>query len=195
MGTKKTSYDRITSPRGKAMYPFLSKPDTKFDSDGVYRLNLIVSGEEGESFVETLTHLHDNHYDRYCEKEGSGIKKGGIPVKPVVDDDGEETGDYEIRFKLKAVGKSNDKTWEQRPVVYDSKTTPIPSNVLSSMSIGNGSECKVGFEVVPYYTGMAGMGLSLRLRSVQIIDLVEYVPSNDFVEEEGFVMETESSDF
>ena len=195
MGNQKKSYERITSPKGKAMYPFLSKPDTKFDSDGVYRLNLIVSGDEGSDFVSDLMAQHEKHYDEYCEKEGSAVKKGSVPVKPVTDEDGMETGDWEIKFKLKAMGKSKDRSWEQRPIVYDSKATPITTDTLDGMNIGNGSECKVAFEVVPYYTGMAGMGLSLRLRAVQIIDLVEYAPSNDFAEEDGFVVETETSDF
>ena len=195
MGNQKKTYDRTTSPKGKAMYPYLSSPDTKFDSDGVYRLNLIVSGKEGESFIESLTEKHTYHYDQYCEKEGSGLKKANMPFKNVVDEDGMETGEYEVRFKMKAIGKSKDRTWEQRPIVYDSKATPISADALKGMNIGNGSECKVAFEVIPYYTGMAGMGISLRLRAVQIIDLVEYTPQDDFAEEDGFVVEAETTDF
>lgn len=195
MATKGKSYDRLTSPKGTAMYPYLDTPDTKFDSDGVYRLNLIVSGEEGIQFVDQLTEYHNNYYDEFCARDGKALKKANLPIKPVVDEDGNETGDHEIRFKMKAVGKSKDRTWQQRPVVYDAKATPITGDTLSGMNIGNGTECKVAFEVIPFHTGMAGMGISLRMRSVQILNLVEYKPQHDFVAEEGYTVESSTSDF
>lgn len=199
MATKKKSFARVVSPKGKAMYPFLSKPDTKFDSDGVYRLNLVVGGDSGEAFVDQLREYHDKYYDEFCEKEGNALNKANLPIKPHLDGDGQETGEYEVKFKLKAVGKSKDKTWEQRPVVYDASNNVINTSSLEGLNMGNGSECRVAFEIIPYNTGMAGMGISLRMKSVQIINLVEYRGGhNDFETEEGFTVEQgvgEASDF
>lgn len=198
MANQRKSYERLTTPKGKAMYPFLHKTDTKFDDPGIYRISLIVSGEEGADFATQLSSLHDKYYDEYCEKEGSGLKRGNDPYRIVKDEDGMDTEDYEFKFKLKSVVKGKGKTWEQRPVVYDSQMNVIDVETLTEMNMGNGSECRVSFEIFPYYTGMAGMGLSLRLKSVQIIDLVEYVQDKpDFdTEENGFVAKTtETADF
>ena len=67
---------------------------------------------------------------------------------------------------------------------------PITGDKLDKMRIGSGTSCRVGYEIVPYHTGMVGMGLSLRLKAVQIIDLVEYDLAGSgfaFEAEAGFV--------
>jgi hypothetical protein len=40
-------------------------------------------------------------------------------------------------------------------------------------NVWSGSEMKVSAELIPYFTAMAGAGVSLRLRAVQITKLVE----------------------
>jgi len=53
---------------------------------------------------------------------------------------------------------------------------------------------KVSAELIPYYTAMAGAGVSLRLRAVQITKLVEGGSGNakgyGFGEEDGYKLET-----
>ena len=45
-------------------------------------------------------------------------------------------------------------------------------------NVWSGSEMKVSAELIPYYTAMAGAGVSMRLRAVQITKLVEGGSSN-----------------
>ena len=57
--------------------------------------------------------------------------------------------------------------------MFDSTGKPmIDANVWS------GSEMKVSAELIPYYTAMAGAGVSMRLRAVQVTKLVEGGSSN-----------------
>jgi hypothetical protein len=78
-----------------------------------------------------------------------------------------ETGDVTIKLKLKAkVTTQKGVTFEQEPIVVDAKRQPITKEI----PLWNGSLVRVGFQIMPYYTSLAGAGLSLRLKSVQVIE-------------------------
>jgi hypothetical protein len=102
-------------------------------------------------------------------------------------DTGDDTGNVEFKFKLKAkVRKRDGTTYEQQPAVVDSKRVPLTKETL----IGNGSKVKIAFEPVSYVMpSTKKAGVSLRLKAVQVIDLVEYGNSatSVFDEEDGYV--------
>ena len=120
------------------------------------------------------------------ENPGKKIKEGDVPYS--VNDD---TGKVTVRFKLKAkVTPKQGDPFEQRPALFDAKGKPIGPDA----KIGGGSKVKVAYELVPYYTAIAGAGVSLRLKAVQVIDLVEFSggassEAYGFGEEEGYEAE------
>ena len=99
----------------------------------------------------------------------------------------DETGQICVKFNMKAlIRKKNGEEFEQKPGIVDAKKKPIKANV------GGGSVIKVAFEPVPYYNAAAGSGVSLRLKAVQVLDLVEYGGGDyGFDEEEGYTAENE----
>jgi hypothetical protein len=149
------------SPVGIAAYPWLSKPDIKFDPDGVYQVNLITD-KKGAKQLKDLA-------EPYKPQPG-----GFDPVKKefVKDDQGvsKETGKYTTTFKLNAVGKSGKTgdTWSQKPVIFDSNGNRVHGKV----NIGAGSTIQVSFEMNPYTQGKGGV--SFRMKGVRVYDLVEY---------------------
>jgi hypothetical protein len=171
--TTKKKFVRITTPAGTAIYPRLTTPDTKFDKDGVYSvdLELDTSNKEAAAFIATLKKAADEAYKSTCEsKGGKKLKRADLPIK-----DGE--GDMvRIKFKLKAKAGNEEKSWAQKPTLFDASGMAIqtPPNV------GSGSRIKVAFEVVPFFTAMVGAGVSLRMKAVQILDLKEYTPGDNF---------------
>jgi hypothetical protein len=48
---RKKKLKKLTSPVGTAIYPHLSKPDTKFNEDGEYRVNLRLSMDDAKPLV------------------------------------------------------------------------------------------------------------------------------------------------
>ena len=77
-----------------------------------------------------------------------------------------------LRRRLKIIAKDG-KVIPNRVALFDSAGKPmIDANVWS------GSEMKVSAELIPYYTAMAGAGVSMRLRACQIVKLVEGGSSN-----------------
>lgn len=184
---------RYTTPTGIAQYPWLNKPDTKFNPDGEFKVNLEVDSESAQALVTFLDEQFAQAVAQ-AKKENPGKKiKEGSPGYEV----NEETGKVTFKFKTKAkvTTKSGD-SFDQKVALFDAKGKPLSP----APNIGGGSKIKVAFEVMPYYTSMVGAGLSLRVKAAQIIELVEFTgggnaESYGFGEEEGYESKAQQNDF
>lgn len=181
---------KMTTPKGTAVWPWLTEPNRKFDQAGVYSVNLKMSSEDAEEFVKTITRVRDDFHEEETKTQKKKIKKADLPLVEVVDDQGNETGEVELKLKMNASYEHDGKTITQRPTLIDTKQNPITEDVR----VGSGTTMRCGVEVRPWYVPSQGVGVSLRLKVVQIIELVEFgggTSGFDFDDEEGF--ETVSS--
>lgn len=161
---------RVTSPAGIAVYPKIEKPDTKFDENGVYSIDLDLNEDDAKALAEKLTKVADSSYAAECKDKGKKqLKRADMPWKQT------EDGKTRFKFKLKAKGGSGDKQWEQKPALFDAKGNPV-----SDLNVGSGSIVKVAFDAVPYFTAMVGHGITLRLRAVQVLELKQYLGGDNF---------------
>lgn len=176
---------KITTPVGIAVFPRLNEPDTQFDKDGLYNVILRLPSDIAKETISKITGVFKENLKNIKEEKGKKVKEAPLPIKNVEDEDGSPTGEVDIKFKLRAIGQKDGQKWEQRPALFDSSGKPL------SETIGGGSTIKIGAEVVPYYTSTVGAGVTLRLKAVQVIKLVEFssvgFESWGFSEEEGFV--------
>lgn len=173
MSAPKKKFVRMTSPLGTAIYPRLTTPDTKFDKDGVYSVDLELDpkAKETKDFIAALTASADESYAATCkEKGGKKLKRCDLPVKET------DEGMVRIKFKLKAKAGNEERSWDQKPVIFDSAGTAL----ATPPNIGSGSRIKVAFEVIPFFTAMVGAGISLRMKAVQLVELREYTPGDNF---------------
>ena len=121
------------------------------------------------------------------------LKHAESPLKPVLDEEGNPTGEWKIKAKMQAaVQLKSGRGWTQRPAVLDAKLQPMN---LKEVWVGGGSVCRMNFEAQAYYSGSLGAGVSVRLKTVQVIELVVFKPKADprdkgFEEEEGYTPET-----
>ena len=181
----KRTRTKYTTSVGVARYPHLSEPDTKFDEDGVYTTQLILDSSDAEE-LENLIESAKNELaeEIRSQKPNTKFKEGASPVQ----DHDEDSNKRVVKFKLKAKGGKGSETWDQKPALFDSKAKPMKSDEI----IGGGSKIKVACEIIPYHTALAGLGVSLRLKAVQVIDLVEFTgktgdaTAHGFGEEEGY---------
>lgn len=178
----------IPTPVGKAYYPRIDTPDTKFNPDGVYSCKLHVSEGDYNMFELQIKNLVEQAYKEECIKRGvQQLKKAPTsPLRVTAD------GDYEIYAKQVAKKETRKGLLTFSVSVFDAK-----GNKLSETpKVGSGSTLKMGVEIFPYYTDLNGFGYSLRLKAIQIIDLVEYnagdASSFGFSSEEGFTSDGES---
>jgi len=150
---------KAVSPKGKASWPKLFKPDTRFNPEGVYQTGLVLSPEEAKDFQEKVK-------DAFVEEYGKGkLEKALMPWKL------DEDGNVVLNFKSK-----------RKPMVVDSQGRAVSTE----LNVGGGSIIKVGTGINPW--SIAGkMGVTLYLNAVQIIELAEYSPNLFGKEEGGFV--------
>ena len=154
----KSKFQTHVSPAGIAVYPWLNKPDTKFDADGVFSVKLIFEKAAIKKISDVVKPLMN------------GGKNN--PIKPEVDDQGEKTGKYIANFKMKAhVRTKGGDEWDQKPILVDSNGNRMIA------AIGGGSKLQVAYEAVPY--DAMGGGVSLRMKKVRVLDLVEYQAKDD----------------
>jgi len=171
-----------TTPRGRTEWAKLWTPDTKFNVDGEYGTKLVMDNSDATDIMAMLDAAHELAIDAAVEETGKARNK--IRVTDPYDVN-PETGDVTIKLKLKAkVTTQKGETFEQKPAVFDAKRQPIHKEI----PLWNGSLIRISFQIIPYYTALAGAGLSLRMRSVQVIEAVagSNEAASGFEDEDGY---------
>ena len=195
---------KFVTPRAPAIWPNLNTPDTKHNADGVYdckqelqlsdpivqkikaKAEELAKAEYERILEENPTYLSAEAYDAKCaELKAAGkerlIEKLKVvryvePLRPEIDDEGDETGTVLLKAKRKASGvyKSGPKTgerWEAKPNIFNNKGVQL----TNPPKIGGGSEVKMSIELKPYYVaGTGDVGCSFNLEAVQLLTLVQF---------------------
>ena len=178
-----TKIVRYVSPKGIAMYPWVLTADTAFVKEGVYHIQLECPQDDPKTteLVEKLTVILDKEHDALSKEKKKKLNK--IPFF----EESEDGKHLVFKFKQNKIIKRKDGTTSEVKIpLFDAKGKPITKEI----KLGNGSVCRISFTVAPYYNATnKGVGLSLRLVAVQVIELVEYSAGNaesyGFDEEEG----------
>lgn len=171
----------IRTPVGKAQWAHLTVADTKWNPDGEYKVNLVLEAGKAKDLMKQLDKIQA---DNYAKAKDENPKKAAKivdqnPYEEEMDDSGNETGNIVFKFKMKARGQTrNGETFERKPALVDGKGKPITNR---DFKIGNGSELAVAFETVPYYIPATNIAsVALRLKAVQIVNLLEYGGGDTF---------------
>lgn len=175
--------EKYTTGKGELTgYVGLFKPSTQYDS---YSANILLSREEGVELLKKLEDIRKQQFRLFGK--GSSLKEitQCKPFAHIDEETLETTPDPQGRYILKASAKGYSKDGVPDYVirVFDSKQKPV-----KEVSVGAGTTAKLAVELQGYTRGGV-TGVSVRLRAVQIIDLVEYenntAASYNFDEEEG----------
>ena len=187
-----TNQIKYVTPIGEAHYPWLNKPDTKFNPDGVYKVVMsFKKSPELEFMLKDLQKLLDDFYEETINNPKNSKYKTKITKVDIYEITGEHGDFISMKFKQNAIIKSMNGEFNAHIALFDSKGKPCPES-----QIGGGSRIKVCFTVAPYYVPSTRVcGLTFRPVAVQVIELKDIkgasAESYGFgVEEGGF----ESSD-
>lgn len=109
-----------------------------------YKGQVVISKADAAAFKKT-------HLDPFVAANQGTLqsKKPKLPLKPI-----EGSEDYSLSAKS-----------DYKPTVVDSKKTPLPEDTR----VGGGSKIRMAVELYAY-----DGGVSLRLKAVQVLELVEY---------------------
>lgn len=193
MTTNNFNSIRLTTPKGYAQYPYLLEPDTKFNPEGDYKVNLAMDDNEAtKKLITKLDQILDNFYEENEDVAKAQAKGRKVMKADIFEYDSE--GRVVLKFKQKAViTKKDGSKFEVKIPQFDAKGKPMKAN------IGRDSVIKVNFSIKPYYMPTTKtVGLSLRPVAVQVIDLKEFTSggsaeSYGFGEEEGYESNGEES--
>tara|TARA_B100000795_G_scaffold138067_1_gene103128 strand:- start:12809 stop:13432 length:624 start_codon:yes stop_codon:yes gene_type:complete len=157
---------QIITPEGRTEWLKAFTPDYKFNENGEFGCTLNMENAVALPLMAQL--------DEYMEKaiadamEETGKSKDKIKTNPpyTIDD---ETGDVSFKFKLKALVNGRNGDFTQKPLVIDARKQVITEEVPT----WNGSRVRIGFQPITYYTGLVGAGVSLRMKTVQLIEALD----------------------
>lgn len=174
-----------TTPKGTFGFPHLNTPDTKFNAKGVYKTGLVLTADEAEE----IKALCQAAFDHFLRNERARLEKADLkpverkkkltlleraphyPVTEALDQEtAESTGEWVVTFSIDATGvaKKTGREYSNAPVIWDNQDPPQKTQAL----IFNGAKGKITYVMQPYSTDTA-IGVKLKPRAVQLIDLAE----------------------
>ncbi len=185
MAFKKRTNVRGITPAGISIFPKLNTPDTKYKPLGEYATKLKFTAEEAQPLIEEFEADLAKYFEEVQEelkaeaerdpknKAKTMAKLKGLkfaadkPYKPELDDEGEETGNIVFNYKMPArVAREGKPDLVLKPDFFDANGKKL----AVAPEIWGGSKLAVAYELRPFNTNI-GVGMSLRLQAVQIIEL------------------------
>lgn len=196
---KKKKFQGVVTPVGIAKFPWITAPDVEHNKDGVFHTNLLLNPDEKSTkeLVKTIDSVIEAHVTSL--KEAKVFKKStkiNYPYKEDEDKEGNETGLLAIKFKR------NQTITKQTGEIVKVKVPIVDKNgkvVKNPPPIYGGSKIAIRADLVPYpregdKPGSIGVGVSLRIVAVQLIEPAEYERDYGFEQhDDGY--EAESNPF
>jgi hypothetical protein len=195
MASERKKKVRMVTPAGIAKWPHLIKPDYKFKDDGEFHTKLRIGAEDFEELREKIMEIYDSAVKAAKASNAKTKKKPPKAFDPPFLFD-EESNEYEISFKSKYswVDRETKEVKTRVIPLFDASGAPIKNKDLK---IGNGTLMRVSFTIDPFHTAL-GVGVSLKLEAVKILNLVEYGANADsfgFGEDESDDYPTQADEF
>ncbi len=158
------SEQSLISVVGEFVYPHLNKPDVRFNEAGEYKVTLKVPTAKGKEMMNSIDKAIESSIADAEKESGKKVKTAPRPYTI-------EGDNVFFKFKMKATGinRKTKENFSQKPVVLDSQKNPMPSTV----SIWGGSKGKIAYQMRTYYVPALGAGVTMQLKAVQVIELVE----------------------
>jgi hypothetical protein len=161
-------FEVFTTPVGELVYPWLTKPDTRYDPDGVFQTKLLLPFELAQDFIAKLDGVLEDYIQTQDIKKQKSYNKADV-YEDELDEDGNPTGNVLFKFKLKAkvVPREGD-PWEQKVTcVHAADGSAV------DMPIYGGTMARLRGQIVPYALASARQfGLTLRMKACQVHELV-----------------------
>jgi hypothetical protein len=176
----RTKHPQIVTPVGTAKYPHVNTPNTRFNDEGDYSCDIIITKEEADALNLQFQPLFDAEY--HAKLEELGKQKLKLSDPPVREDD---DGNWVVKAKLKNVLAGVYKNGDPRPAksiaLYDSQGKPLKDTLVRG-----GSRVKLAVRPRFWYVASTGFGMSLDLLAVQVIELGDGGLSDKAAESFGF---------
>jgi hypothetical protein len=187
------------SPVGPFIHPWLNKPDTKFNADGLFHTDQRLSGDPAEKLADKIEAASLAALQEHVQEMKPGEAKKWklyVPFERVEDDEGNPTGDIIFSYKQNAKIPSKKEPSGYKDVKIELRDSK--DNVID-VAVWNGSEGRVMFSMRPIVmVSSKEVGVRLDFAKVQITKLASGSGGGGrgFGEvEDGFVADEEDHGF
>lgn len=187
------------SPLGPFIHPWLNKPDTKFNSDGLFHTDQRLKGDVAEKLAAKIEAASLAALQEHTQEMKPGEAKKWklyVPFEREEDDDGNPTGDIIFSYKQNAKIPSKKEPSGYKDVKIELRDSK--DNVID-VAVWNGSEGRVMFSMRPIVmVSSKEVGVRLDFAKVQITKLASGSGGGGrgFGEvEDGFVADDEDQGF
>jgi hypothetical protein len=166
---------RLTTPIGLAKFPNLVSVDPHPEFGGDYSVQLLLDKDNAEAaeFVAKIEKLREEMHSAMQANMGRK-KPWNTPYFPVTDDldqDGNESGFYNVKLKSKGSYERGGQKIERVVSFFDANGQKVedPGKAFGG-EVPMGSKIAAAIQVAPYQSG-ANFGVSLRIEAIQVIEL------------------------
>ena len=150
---------------GTAEFPYLTAPDYQFSPEGKYQVKLVVPKDKAKADIELINNtIASNIAKQKQNNPEKEIKKAPLPYEVVGD-----VVRFKFHCKASGINSKTGNSFTQKPVIKDAKDKLFAKD----KQIWSGSKLKVAYECVPYNVSGTGIGVTLRLKGAQVVELVE----------------------
>lgn len=191
---KKPKPTQYRTPRGIAVYPRLTSPDTKYNAHGTYTAKIKLTIAAAQPLIKQLQEVAKGHIGKPLP-----LKKNPcwFYEKVTDEDTGDETETGFVIFNMSAKNRlvkdkqsGEMKLWDRKPKLFSAS-----GKVVNKANVGGGSEYAVTFEI---YCGKDNDGnpiMALQPTAVQIYKLVEFVSGQGDVDPSQYGIEAEEGGY
>lgn len=189
----KTKGEKVQTPKGTGQYIYVTKPNTRFAEEGEaghFEVTILLTQAQANPIIEKIEKIKAAAIAEIEEAKG---KKPKVADDPYQTD--EKTGLIKMKFKKPAVSKIEGKEVKNHVAVVDSQANVLPQDKIPN--IGSGSTVKINGFLSPFWVPAVGVGVSLKLRGLQLIKLVEFGGQDDTnfdAEDDGYEFEAADAD-
>lgn len=159
---------KLRIPASVARFPWVSKPQTRFKPEGVYKVEQVLDPkvETHAKFLTQLEELSDQVQKKLGKAKGAKMNR---PYMDLLDENEEPTGKVVVKASTSAKDQDGN---DRKLTLVDGAKQPVTDPVYS------GSILICGVKPSAYDTG-TNSGLKLYLNAVRVVDLVSAGGSAD----------------
>lgn len=182
---------KLNTPIGVGQYLYLEQPDFEYNSAGDWKVKLFLdpTKDEVKTMMAEMDELLEKAMVYFTDKAETPKKKklvrpsDNTPYYFETDDDDEPTGRIFLNPKSIASGTTSEgETWKRQMPIFDAAGV----RVTEKLNAGSGTTMRVSLLLRAYFNVQSGVGVSLRLTAVQIIDLKQFGGGVRTAEDAGF---------
>ncbi len=182
---------KLNTPVGIGQYAYLETPDFEYNSAGDWKVKLFLNpADDGVAeMMAVMDNLMNEALEYFTDKAKTVKDKKKVrasentPYYNETNDEDEPTGRIYINPKSLASGKTQEgEEWKRFIPIFDAQGV----RVQEKLNIGNGTKMRLSLNLRAYFNVQSGVGISLRLTAVQIIDLKKFGGGIQTAEDAGF---------